>query len=348
MNVMKEMAKVQAEIDANWRKIHHIINKAKMENKNFYPLRIGKYASCIVSDMPVTHRNKKEMDSEHEHYGGFVIAESIPAEIAKEFVDLFNKKYGCPAGIEQKACTGGQMCCQSKISHHEWVEQENKLHATTVEDMSGEKLGSNPFINDLELDNAKANSKATIEERFAACSLDLQISFIKNQYYGANGRMYKAIIHNLESIKRWNETPVYNGDIDVAKVLSGLVKVLRGHDDAEDQEIAWHIKKGETAIDMINRFKEEREAGMAPREGYVTSKHKNVITANDVAEAHHAGVDILNRKATRQYIPQSERDELVNDIIEMLPFSRNIARKTANTIVTAIESMDTLKHKHGR
>lgn len=93
MSVMQEMAKIQAEIDANWRKIHHIINKAKMDISKYYPLRIGKYSSCIVSDTPVTHRNKKEMDSEWEHYGGFVIAESLPLEIAKELVEMFNQKY---------------------------------------------------------------------------------------------------------------------------------------------------------------------------------------------------------------------------------------------------------------
>lgn len=68
-----------------------------MENLNYYPLRVGKYSSVIVSDTFPNERairyKKSEMDSEWEHYGGFIIAESVPPEMAQKLVDAYNEKY---------------------------------------------------------------------------------------------------------------------------------------------------------------------------------------------------------------------------------------------------------------
>lgn len=170
-----------------------------MENSKYYPLRVGKFPSCIVSDMPVTHRNKKDMDNEWEHYGGFVIAESLPSDIANEFVELFNKKYGCPARLEQKACTGGQMCCQGKISHHEWVEQENAINRQN---------SAHSFTEGMEMDSI-SNDKSVFEPNKPTIDYISQSErdeLVKEVYHKMSGKVpgciyiAHAIIFAIESI----------------------------------------------------------------------------------------------------------------------------------------------------
>lgn len=359
-----------------------------MEISAYYPLRIGKYSSCIVSDMPVTHRNKKEMDSECEHYGGFVIAESIPAEIAKEFVDLFNKKYSCPASLDGGKCMGGRMCCQSKISHHEWVEQQNQLdkensahsfnegseHST----IGRKTICTQPECDCLEQAEKKAGgpvkkyeclARDPADEMKAKSSglptLDEQIAFIKQQKATA---MFIAINENLKAIKRWNETPVYHGKIDVVNVIADFIILIKKnwvkiHQTGSTLPAENAIRQGEEVVDMINRFKEEREVGMAPRDIDVLKdfnrKPMHEITAKDVAKAHHAGKNILDRKSweTYPFIPQTERDAIVDDISKMLPNIHDETpmssvmddnKRMANAIIFAIERMDDLKRKHGK
>ena len=65
--------------------------------RNYYPLRVGKYSSVIVSDVFPQDRaatyKKADMDGEWNHYGGFIIAESVPPEMAQALVDAYNEKY---------------------------------------------------------------------------------------------------------------------------------------------------------------------------------------------------------------------------------------------------------------
>jgi hypothetical protein len=65
--------------------------------RNYYPLRVGKHGSVIVSDVLPQDRastyKKADMDSEWNHYGGFIIAESVPPEMAQALVDAYNEKY---------------------------------------------------------------------------------------------------------------------------------------------------------------------------------------------------------------------------------------------------------------
>lgn len=336
-----------------------------MENKDYYPLRVGKHSSCIVSDrIPtrngLTSYSKSDLDYEYDQYGGFIIAESIPSGIAQALVDAYNEKYGCTS--KDKPCTGGKMCCQSKISHHEWVEQENKL-------------SENSFIKNLEMDSV-TNDKSVFEQNKP--TIEQQIHFmevcLKNDHVATSNweEEAQAIIKNLQAIKRWNETPAYHGKIDVEKCLDDLVtyakNVMNGlahngekivphymDDDANDgQRLRDAIVNGEAALGMLQVFKEEREAGMAPREAPEwIKKHAHVttrpLTPKDVAEAHHAGVNILNRKAMYEYIPQKERDQLVDQIKrDLFSVFEGRSHKLANTIIFAIEQMDHLKRKHGR
>jgi hypothetical protein len=68
-----------------------------MENK-FYPLRVSVKGYAIVSDtFPAEARpGYSEADKKYEYdaYGGYLIAESLPPEIAKQMVEAYNKMYG--------------------------------------------------------------------------------------------------------------------------------------------------------------------------------------------------------------------------------------------------------------
>lgn len=67
-----------------------------MENRNYYPVRIGKNSDTIVSDIfpgRLTY-TKDQLESEFNHYGGFLLAESVPNHVAKQFVEAYNEKYG--------------------------------------------------------------------------------------------------------------------------------------------------------------------------------------------------------------------------------------------------------------
>lgn len=66
--------------------------------KTYYPLRVSNAGHAIVSDVfpeevrrGYTEKNKKY---ELEQYGGYVIAESLPPELAKELVELYNNRFG--------------------------------------------------------------------------------------------------------------------------------------------------------------------------------------------------------------------------------------------------------------
>lgn len=91
--------------------------------KNYYPLRQGSNSDTIVSDVPTrTYQNKEEVKADINHYGGHLVCESCPPSIAKQLIEAYNEKHGCTD--KKNPCTGGRMCCQSKISHHTWMEQE--------------------------------------------------------------------------------------------------------------------------------------------------------------------------------------------------------------------------------
>lgn len=63
-----------------------------MENKNYYPLRIGNYPSTIVTDVPV-ERTRQPDEDEVKHYGGWLVAESLPPGLAQQLVDAYNEKH---------------------------------------------------------------------------------------------------------------------------------------------------------------------------------------------------------------------------------------------------------------
>lgn len=105
--------------------------------KNYYPLRVGKELGVIVSDVHTrTYVNKTDEQSEIKHYGGHFICEAVISQtLAKQLVDAYNKIHGCTHA--DKPCTGGQLCCQWKISHHDWVEQEIKINPDSHDFQSG-------------------------------------------------------------------------------------------------------------------------------------------------------------------------------------------------------------------
>lgn len=191
----------------------------------------------------------------------------------------------------------------SKNSAHSFTEGMN----TTVEDMSGEKL-DNPLkgVEDMDYIHKRPN----VYERFAEYTLDHQIEFMKRQIsqpgeISAKTVFVDAIIHNLESIKRWNESPAYHGKVDVEKVIEDLIAIAKSIQSSTHQEqINYAVANAEAALGMLQAFKQERR-----------------ITPQDVADAHHAGKNILDRKTWSEYpymIQQKKRDELVDKIRDQL------------------------------
>jgi hypothetical protein len=85
-----------------------------MEKGKYYPLRLD-----IGNGRVVGTSVKREVH--------LLDAIDASVEIAQELVDLYNEKYECISRKDK--CMGGMMCCQDKISHHEWVKQENKLNS---------------------------------------------------------------------------------------------------------------------------------------------------------------------------------------------------------------------------
>jgi len=63
-----------------------------MENRNYYPLRVGNNAGTIVTDVPT----RENMDNDDlKYYGGNLVAESIsPKQLAQQLVEAYNEKYG--------------------------------------------------------------------------------------------------------------------------------------------------------------------------------------------------------------------------------------------------------------
>lgn len=81
-----------------------------MSREAFYPLRVGKFTSVIVTDDFATSRGpmpagipKADLDYEWDQNGGFIFAESIPPGMAQKLVDAYNEKY---APKEQEADDG--------------------------------------------------------------------------------------------------------------------------------------------------------------------------------------------------------------------------------------------------
>lgn len=201
-------------------------------------------------------------------------------------------------------------------------------------------------------------------------TIDDQIAFMKNSRHsilGSDDAIYTAIIENLKAIKRWNETPVYHGKVDVEKVIEDLLFYAKYYADDSSAASAFgmeakdHVDNAEAALGMLQAFKEEREAGMSPRDLDVLRKFnsKKDITDEDVEKTHKAGKKILDRKKweTYPFVPQTERDALAYDVATMLPnFSNTVDtsavmtdnKRVANAIIFAIERMDDLKRKHGK
>lgn len=94
-------------------------------------------------------------------------------------------------------------------------------------------------------------------------TIDDQIKFMEQAPHtrlGVDYILYKKIIENLWSIKRWNETPVYHKEIDVAKVIDELLQLVyvyaphRGKEYADQDR----IQNALAAIAQINLFKQQR------------------------------------------------------------------------------------------
>jgi hypothetical protein len=331
-----------------------------MENK-YYPLRIGKYNSVIVSDTD-PGRTRQPDEREVEHYGGYLIAESLPPEIAKQMVLAYNKMFGCTHA--DKPCIGGQMCCQWKISHHDWVDQEKKLDkeedidvftdiriqnnqeiirgisslikrltrrydipkyyfdllrevvlrlpsdepsedymdihskpgtkvqvseqsfrngSDTYKDLAAKhlKIGGVYTITRTDIHNwytevyvdefpgipfssvqfvkmTAAQPDPTIDQQIELMKFKLS-KFIAKHDQGA-GQIYTAIIKNLQSIKRWNESPAYK-NVDVVKVIEDLIEVINVFEQTGSYngiKKTHTIQNAEAAIGMLQAFKQER------------------------------------------------------------------------------------------
>lgn len=65
--------------------------------KHYPRLRIGKYKSVIVSDHYYPRggapMSLEDMKKEEEHYGGLIVAESMPAHIAEKMVQIWNEYF---------------------------------------------------------------------------------------------------------------------------------------------------------------------------------------------------------------------------------------------------------------
>lgn len=191
-------------------------------------------------------------------------------------------------------------------------------------------------------------------------TIDHQIEFIhshRHTFSGFDDLTYLAIEESLKSIKRWNESPAYHGKIDVEKVIEDLLKKLKlsaqrdKHVPDGGERYDDVIQNAEAALGMLQAFKQER-----------------TITPQDVADAHHAGKNILDKKKSEQgwpphgqmqevlkkmhpYIPQKERDGLIQTVSYLLPLHFAFADKgtipdnikIANAIIYAIEQMDRLR-----
>ena len=77
------------------------------------------------------HIKKADMDGEWNHYGGFIIAESVPPEMAQALVDAYNEKYA-PKESSAHSFTEGAEPIQSPAVEGDpkppdWVKKHNQV-----------------------------------------------------------------------------------------------------------------------------------------------------------------------------------------------------------------------------
>lgn len=165
-------------------------------------------------------------------------------------------------------------------------------------------------------------------------SLDEQIEFMKrkrdNHLHDQRGRpaqMYRAIENNLKSIKRWAESPVYHGEVDVGKVIQDLVDLLKTDKkvyDRYEEELEVGLRNADIAIQMIQVFKEQREPSWV--KDYAQVKTSNLYEQNLYEK--FAQPDLLEYK--------HKRDQVIDQLTHSL---RNPPDGIAAGIIKAIEDI---------
>ncbi len=203
-----------------------------MEKGKYYPLRVGKYTSVIVSDVDTKRPDYGAANAkrEVEHYGGFIIAESLPPDVAEDIVQLYNEKY-------------------APKSAHSFTEGFDQYG------------GSKPSAAKVYITNNRTEdffSKSLIKEM----SIEKQIEWISDVNRPFNPVAASVIKENLLAIKHWNESPVYH-NVDVVKVIEDLIEAFvstypegEGRQYAETKHTA--VQNANAALGMLQAFKEKR------------------------------------------------------------------------------------------
>lgn len=137
--------------------------------KSYYPLHfkpISERMGEITTQVDIPHLPKDTTSDS-------IITSVIPADLAKQLVEAYNEKYGCTDKVSP--CIGGKMCCQSKISHHAWMEQ-NSAHSFTEgydphakeTDVPGEsrikRWREGPVMKDIDFEKVISDLKELAEE----------------------------------------------------------------------------------------------------------------------------------------------------------------------------------------
>ncbi len=161
-----------------------------MENKNYYPLRPGKFGGSIVSDV----RTVKDMDDNSGHtdvefYGGHLVAESIPSgDLVDQLVEAYNEKYGPKEDLYTK--------------ENYTIDEQILFIQDEIEKWYGYSLDMGLFMPNSDPKEAKAREKY--------CS-----------------SMLIVIKENLLSIKRQNESPVLEKKLGPKEISSDTEKQIK-------------------------------------------------------------------------------------------------------------------------
>lgn len=237
-----------------------------MENKSYYPLRVGRFPNCIVTDTPTSFNGQPPDPKDVQHYGGYLVAESAPAEIARQMVEAYNYVYGCTSN-KDKACTGGCMCCQAKgMAFSKGIPEGNIWHENSAHSFTE---GHDPHTTD-------ENIGKTVAEVYRKPSIDEQIEWLADlnkkltNDYDITKKDFdniRDISENLQAIKRWREGPVMK-DIDCEKVIKDLLEfshyAVKNLDKSNLEEYDFpklhdNLMNAEAALGILQALKEKRD-----------------------------------------------------------------------------------------
>lgn len=334
--------------------------------KNYYPLRIGNNSNTIVSDVPT---NSDPDPADVKYYGGYLVCESCPPSIAKQLIDAYNEKHGCTD--KKNPCTGGRMCCQSKISHHAWMEQEEGKRENPLKEFL---LQSSTFkikvmapswdqvaglIHLLKL----KNNSTTKWESGMTCDATIIIGYLRDDLTpkietaadkqnsahsfteGADvppltGVTIKGQLAWLDYIsKYYSTTPgkeAIEGDVDVEKVITDLLALIK---DVGKQiqwppkwiETAEQVQNAEAALGMLRAFKEEREK-------WNPAKVREAMAKQPIVWVNKSGVQ---ERISRTASPESHPS--IKIICEELHLSAEVFNKFIGTDLNVMKIHEAAK-----